>query len=433
MTDHPLLEPIKEALAPLWDLTAPAPKDFYQHPAFAQFKSFCERTFLTADRGFGFSFGLADALRGAGLPCLMPDTAAPSSLDIGARRIIESFETAVVQRRYLCPLDLADALPAMQFGAAAVRNCSSLELDRLFDGARLARHFPGRPLDLPRLAAFQWLIVEEQVPVPERAGQRAMPFLYESWNRDLGAIDPHAGIHPGAVRDALFGLLLAPWEDWHSLETDWRGFLVPWIYVATDDLFVRPRPVPTADTLSWEDAFHQEEDGEVVEYERPVRINLDDDARTVLAGFDHAWWARIEAALATSLFETPVKHFLVRAAFSEGMEQIMAHMTTIEAALGLRADFNQAGRPKGTRMAPGDRMAKRVETLLGDPQAGSDYADLFETRSAFVHGRSIHGLVPSRDRTLARRLARRVTVALFDAAIGPAGQTARADYLNGLA
>lgn len=376
---------------------------------------------------------MADALRGASLPCLIAETAAPSSLDEGARRIVETFEAASVQRRYLCPLDLADALPTMQFGPASVRDCSSAELDRLFDGARLARHHPGQPLDLFRLAAFQWLIVEEQLPVPERAGQRAMPFLYESWNRDFGAIDPHAGTHPGAVTNALFGLLLAPWEDWHSLETDWRGFLIPWMHVATDDLFVRPRPVPSADTLTWQDAAYEEDDGEVIEYERPVRIHLDDDAKTALARFDHAWWARIEAAMATSLFETPVKHFLVRAAFSEGMDQILAHMTTIEAALGLRSDFSQAGRPKGTRMSPRDRLAKRVAARLSDPQAGSDYADLFETRSAFVHGRSIQGTVPSKDRTLARRLARRVTVALIDAANGPAGQMERADYLNGLA
>lgn len=433
MIDHPLLKTTRHALTPLWRLTAPAAKDFYHHPAFADFKSFCERTFPAADRGLGFSFGLADALRGAGLPCLVPDTASPSSLDEGARRIVENFEAATVRRRYLCPLDLSDALPTMHFGPASVRGYSSAELDRLFDGARLGRHYPGQPLDLPRLAAFQWLIVEEQAPVPERAGQRAMPFLYESWTRDFGAIDPHAGSHPGTVTDALFGLLLAPWEDWHSLETDWRGFLIPWIHVATDDLFVRPRPVPTADTLTWEDAAYQKEDGEVIEYERPVRIHLIDGAEAVLAGFDHAWWAGIEAATATSLFETPIKHFLVKAAFSEGMDQIMAHMTTIEAALGLRSDFQQAGRPKGARMSPSDRLAKRVEALLGDPKAGSDYADLFETRSAFVHGRSIQGLVPSKDRILARQLARRVTVALIDAANGPAGQMAHADYLNGLA
>jgi hypothetical protein len=427
------LELTRAALAPLWRLTPPGPKDLYRHPAFVAFKDFCEQTFPAADRGMGFSFGLADALRGAGLPCLMSGPAVPGTLDEAARWIAETLEATSVRRRYLCPLDLADTLPEIRFGPASVRDYSAEELARLFDGARLARHFPTQPLDASRLAEFRWLIVEEQAPVPVRAGQRAMPFLYENWSRDFGAIDPHASNHPGAVTNALFGLLLAPWENWHSLETDWRGFLVPWIHIASDDLFVRPRPVPTADTLSWEDAAHQDYDGEMIEYERPVRVDLDDEAEVVLAGFDDAWWARIETAMTTSLFETPIKHFLVRAAFSEGMDQIMAHMTTIEAALGLRSDFRQRGRPKGTRMSPSDRVAKRVEALLGDPQAGSDYGDLFETRSAFVHGRSIQGLVSSKHRNLARQLARRVTVALIDAANGPASQSARDDYLNGLA
>jgi hypothetical protein len=432
MTDN-LLEQTKEALAPLWRLPSPQSKDLYRHPAFVGFKSFCEQSFPTADRGIGFSFALADALRSAGLPCLMSPPALPSSLDEAARNIVKTFEAISVRQCYLCPLDLADALPEMHFGPASVRNYSSDELSQLFDSHRLARYFPGQPLDARRLAEFWWLIVEEQAPVPARAGQRAMPFLYENWNRDFGATDPHAGTHPGPVTDALFGLLLAPWEEWHSMETDWRGFLVPWIHLATDDLFVRPRPVPSADSLSWEDAAYEDCDGETIEYQRPLRIHLDDDAERVLASFDHAWWAKIEAAQATSLFETPVKHFLVRAAFSEGMDQIMAHMTTIEAALGLRSDFKQGGRPKGKRMAPSGRLAKRVEALLGDHQAGSAYADLFETRSAFVHGRSIQRLVPSKDRTLARGLARRVTVALIDAATGSAGHLAREDYLNSLA
>lgn len=427
------LEFTHEALAPLWRLAPPGPKDFYRHPAFVDFKAFCEQRFPAADRGMGFSFGLADALRGAGLPCLMSGSAVPPSLDEGTRSIVEAFRATAVRRRYLCPLDLADALPELQFGQASVRQCSPAELADLFDGTRLVRYFPNQRFDFARLAEFQWLVVEEQAPAPARAGQRAMPFLYENWSRDFGAIDPHAGSHPVPVIDALFGLLLAPWEDWHSLETDWRAFLVPWIHVATGDLFARPRPVPSADTLTWEDAAHQDYDGEMIEYERPVRIHLADEAESELRAFDGSWWCKIQTAMPSSLFETPVKHFLVRAAFSEGMDQIMAHMTAIEAALGLQSDFRQGGRPKGTRMSPSERLSKRVGVLLADPQAESDYGDLFETRSAFVHGRPIQGLVPSKDRNLARRLARRVTVALIDAANGPAGQTPRADFLNALA
>lgn len=417
----------KEALAPLWRLAPPGPKEFFRHPAFLAFKAFCEETFPAADRGLGFSFGIHDALRAAGLPCLLSKPAVPAGLEEGAREIVESFHVQTVQRRYLCPLDLADTLPAIAFGRASVRRYEVKKLGALFDQVRLARHFPRQPLDLTRLADFQWLVVEEEVPAPPQAGQRAMPFLYESMNRDFGAIDPHAGQHPEPVADALFGLLLAPWEGWHSLETDWRAFLIPWIHLASDDLFARPRPVPSADTLTWEPISHEEWNGEVIEYERPVQVHLSEDAEAHLAGFDNGWWARIEAALATPLFETPVKHFLVRAAFSQGMDQIMAHMTTIEAALGLHEDFQKKG------MSPSARVRKRIEALLGDPQAALDYADLFKTRSTYVHGREIPGQISSERRNLARQLARRVTVALIDAANTLPGQGTRADFLNRLA
>lgn len=411
-------------------MPAPASRDTYSHAAFIAF-NYCERSFPAADRGLGFSFGLGDALRGAGLPCFAPHPAVATTIEDGAAAIVRAFAATVVRRRYLCPLDLADTLPDIRFGNASVRHYSAEELANLFDGTRLARQF-AEPVDYRRLAWFQWLVVEDVVPAPARAGQRALPFLYENWSRDLGAIDPHAGNHPAPVAEALFGLLLAPWEDWHRHEPDWRAFLIPWIHVATDDLFARPRPVPSADTLTWEDAAYQDHDGETIEYERPVRLYIDDSAQTVLSGLNAAWWARVTAATQSTLFETPVVHFLVHAAASQGTDQIMAHMTAIEAALGLRSAFSNAGRPRGTRLSPSDRLARRVAVLLNDRQAGTDYAALFEMRSAFVHGRSISGQVSSSDRNIARRLARRVVVALIDAANSPACQP-RADYLNALA
>jgi hypothetical protein len=419
-----LLEATKQALGPLWQLAPPVPEDFYRHPEFLAFKSFCEQAFPAADGGVGFSFGLSDSLRGAGLPCAMKGDATPSTVDEAARAIVLAFGATTVRKRYLCPLDLADCLPAMEFGKATVCRYTPAELAKLFDGARLARYYPGQPLDIHRLAQFHWLVVEEVAPLTARAGERALPWLYEGLNRDFGAIEPHGGNHPPAVAKALFGLLLAPWEDWISLETDWRGFNVPWIHLATDDLFVRPQPVPSADTLTWVDASAQIGEDEFIEFQRPLGISLDGDAEVLLAGFDHSWWDRIETATATPLFETPVQHFLVRAAFSEGMDQIMAHMITIEAALGLQTDFGKGGAAA--------TIKKRLAALLQDPRARDEYATLATTRNQYVHGRAIQGAVSSKDRDLARRLARRVTVALVDGANGPAGQGPRADFLNSL-
>ncbi len=128
-----------------------------------------------------------------------------------------------------------------------------------------------------------------------------------------------------------------------------------------------------------------------------------------------------------------MKHFLVRAALSDGMDQIIGHMTTIEAALGLQSDFSNKGRPKADKMGATARLTKWVGALLSDPQAGLDYAALFETRSAFVHGRSLPGAISSADRNRARSLARRVVLALIDAATGPARLCDREDFLKTLA
>jgi hypothetical protein len=320
----------------------------------------------------------------------------------------------------------------MSFGKATVRRYSQAELFALFDETTLKRCFPNQPLD-PRLAEFQWLVVEETSPAAPSVGRRSLPQLYESWSRDMGAVDPNAGSHSSPVLRALFELFLAPWEDWHSYEYDWRNFSVPWVHVATDDPFVRPTAVPSAATLNWEDVCYTGDFEEPIEFERPLQLSLYEDAEVYLSGFNNEWWRRVENARTTALFETPVEHFFVRAALSDGIDQIMAHMTAIEAAIGLESDFVNKGRAAADQMAASKRMAKRIGRLLADERAEIDYAALFQIRSRFVHGHAIPGSIPSTDRNMARRLARRVVVALIDAGSGPSGQVARADYLNDLA
>ncbi|WP_225010204.1 hypothetical protein [Novosphingobium percolationis] len=425
------VEAMTKALGPIWSLAPPGPDNLLQNPAFLALKAHCEMAFPAARAGTGFTFALSDALRALGLPCGARASAAQRTMTIedAAARLVDALGMASITRRYLCPLDLADDLPDLTFGNATVRRYSAAELAVLFDEERLSKLYPAHALDSKRLSEFHWLVIEETVAAEQDIGRRALPFFYDL-GRDLGEIDAHAGQYAPAVTDALFALLLAPWEDWHSMvDIDWRGFLVPWMHVETGDLFVRPRTVPSPDLLTWEYAGFTTPDGEEIEYERPVVIHLSSDAADMLQLLDHGRWDQVQRASATDLFSTPVKHFLVRAFFSDGMDQIMAHMTTIEAALGMRADFGGPYPPGVSRMAVKERLAKRIETLLGDPQMAADYKVLFELRSTFVHGRSINTRVPSQDRTKARRVARKVVAALIDMANGPAGKMAREDSL----
>lgn len=440
MTDEAIFPPrdaqdklatMRAVLRPLWSLPPPGPDNLLEDSAFAAFAKYCEAHYPAAKASLGLRFALSDALRTLGLPCSQRAEAEESSVtvDEAAARLVAALEARFITRRFLCPLDLADDLPEMTFGPVTLRKFSKDELADLFDDRTLRRLYRSHRLDA-RLSWVQWLVVEETEAVVPEIGRRALPFFYDM-ARDLGAINVHAGHYAPAVTQALFPLLLEPWEEWTSLVGvggDWRGFLIPWVHLETGDLFVRPRTLPTAEALTFEEAY----DARGEEYERPVTLYLSGQANESLAKLDQARWDKIQAAARSDLFSTPIQHFLVRGYFTDGMDQIMAHMTTIEASLGMLADRGKAP-PGNARLSPGKRLEARIAALLQDPAAATIYEELFELRSRFVHGRAFADKVPSADRNKARSLARRVVAALVEAAAGPAAESSREDYLWSLA
>ena len=319
------------------------------------------------------------------------------------------------RRRHLVPLDLADDLPALQFGGATLERFSAEELRMLVDAPRLRRVFPNLEFDADAFAQFHWLLVKETIPLDRPPEARAVPILFTDMRQDFGRIEPHKGRFAPVVEDALFFLLLAPWEDWSTMpEVDWCGFRVPWVYVADGDLFVRPQTPPPPESLAWETQALNDPWGEVVEVERPVGLRLDDDVKPGLAVWDEARWSEITEARGSPLFETPIAHLFVRAFLRGGVEEVLAHLTMIEAALGVRSDYE-----RGLRQKPGPhgqlggtrRVAARIAALLGDRTFAQQYDHLFGVRSAFLHGRAM-GEISTAERVLARKLARLVVEGL---------------------
>ncbi|WP_294537485.1 hypothetical protein [uncultured Rhodoblastus sp.] len=128
---------------------------------------------------------------------------------IAANAIDEAYKRKTTLRRHLCPLDLADNLPALNFGSTRVAKFSAAELAGLFDASRLARYFPKQTFDQELLAQFHWLVVDEEIELDPRPEARASPFMNMTFNQDIGEIDPHLGRFPPSVEAALFFLLLA--------------------------------------------------------------------------------------------------------------------------------------------------------------------------------------------------------------------------------
>ena len=188
---------------------------------------------------------------------------------------------------------------------------------------------------------------------------------------------------------------------------EWRRFGVPWVYTLNSDVFARRAPPPSPDSLSWEPAGYINNDGIEHEYERPITYPLDDGSEDDIVGLNDMAWSDIRAARETALFDRPVAHFFVRGFRSDGIDEFLAHISTIEAARGIPLDHDP-------RAGATHRVSLRIAGLLGDRVCGEVYSRLFGLRSDFLHGKSMAD-ISGNDRRNARELARKVVCALIGA------------------
>jgi hypothetical protein len=409
-----------QAMGELWRLHPPGPDNILAAPAFIRLREACQDGYPNAGTS-GPGFALATALRALGLPCgLHRETAhLACSVEEATRSLDAALRATHVLRVHLAPLDLAEDIPQLEFGSARIRRFKPDELRALFDETRLRRTFQSLDFDADRFSEFHWLAVEETIVLDKEPEARAVPVLFMDLRQDLGRIEPHKGRFPGAFEEALFFLLLAPWESWSTMpEVDWRGFRLPWVYTADSDIFVRPSFPASPDSLSWEPRIYDDGYGGTVEEERPVELPLREEAKAELRAWNQERWAIVERVKRSVLFETPIAHFLVRAFLANGIDELLAHITTIEAALGLRADYQKIFRvapDRHERMSPTKKMRGRVAGLLGDRRFANQYEHLFDVRSAFLHGRAM-STISTDERVMARSLAREVVEATILAA-----------------
>jgi hypothetical protein len=171
-------------------------------------------------------------------------------------------------------------------------------------------------------------------------------------------------------------------------------------------------------SLHWSSPEFDQDEGERPGTEQPMRRELKPGAE-IRHWLSDPRWQNVMRALKSPLFETPIGHFFVKAFRERGLDEFVAHFTTIEAALGLEE--------RGVTQ----RVQRRVSTLLGAESEGTLFAELYNLRCAFVHGRKMDAIPPDK-LVAARQLARKVVNALVTAALKESCPQSREGYLNGL-
>ncbi|APG18027.1 hypothetical protein A3780_10835 [Kosakonia radicincitans] len=385
------------AVAGVWSL--PAQTDLNMLTESAEFRAliqYCIQHYDTIIAGQFSQFPFVRALRTLGAPCfftpeqqyLVSDPAEAASL------LHHELHKKKTTKIYLCPLDCAANIQLATFSHAEINMFTPPELRQLVNFAQLNRLYPHKTDDIDRLTRFTWLVIREEVNLDRDIPARTYRFLQDGFKDDYGAITPYEYRYPKAVEDAIFALLLAPWESWREeINIEWRAFTIPWVYTVENDIFADQPALPGAEILTWDYQAFSDGHGKVIDREIPLELPLLHDARL------QPWLAEqqldnIPLAMHNGLINEAARHHFVKAFLSHGIDEFLAHMIVIDACMG-------------ERHATSLKLKQRLAGLLGDLSVVEEMNALYHLRSEYVHGREMT-TISHQHKNTARILSRRM-------------------------
>ena len=255
-------------------------------------------------------------------------------------------------------------------------------MDCIFDVELNKLYFPWAVIDTVTLSNYWFVVVKERRPI-RPLGKIAV---------DLGSIgkvdisySPFPVLEKAFQRLALFdwqpdygrGRKLGERPEWHG----WLGFNIPFVIRVSDNLLKAPQHAPIMSVLKTEPYFDPMTNEELSE--QPARyINLNSEETQALARSikeTDRLIRNIESAQEVWPFLVRALRFQVKGFFTTGLEQLLWHITVLEALFG--EDI-----PGVTK-----RLARRTATVTAQPQTArkkvmEQFEELYNFRSRLVHG-----------------------------------------------
>lgn len=319
-------------------------------------------------------------------------------------KIMSHFDRREKVITYLAPMEYVrleiNEIPCDTF---SIKKFTEAELDRLFEISLCEVFYPWAVVDTATLSDYWFIVMTDKQPI-----------------NPLGRIDANLG-KVGKVRAryspfpkierAIHALALASWQpDWTRHDdtkgpADWKGWLgfrVPFLLRYSDHLLDSPSVAPNLSTLDREPYFNPltgEEEGEKPVHWISFSAEESEQFVNTVQNLDHLLVA-IKPAMEAWNFVGRALGFLVKGFYSDGLEQLLWHMTVLEALFG-------EDRPGISK-----RLRRRIGTVLASTEAerreiGSRFAELYEFRSRLVHGDEFEQQVWAGHLREARDLARR--------------------------
>ena len=225
----------------------------------------------------------------------------------------------------------------------------------------------------------------------------------------------------GALKQAFRRLILYPWSDTltrgvqvlTAKKPDPRAAPVPFLFAApfalsvSESLITAPHRAPDLSVLATEPIFDHE--GRECGMQPVVGCWLNEEETADFCSFISDVDCLIKRAKAEDpewRFASTALNFLEKAFLSSGAEQLLWHITTIEALVGENVD---AGLTRLLKTRVGRALGNTMEERR---QIGKNFDELYSLRSDLVHG---NATLPDREFYLshlgqAREMARKLTL-----------------------
>lgn len=332
------------------------------------------------------------------------------SVDAALHNYREALQRRETQISYFAPMEYVYfAERTMDFGAFHIRRFAAGELEAIFQNRINEVFYPWAVIDVKRLKDYWFVYLTEPAPVP-RLGR-----IYVDWS-ELKRVQVEYTRFPRAIEAALQQIVLFDWQaDWwngpsayrheqqeRDLERGWLGFSIPFVLRVRDNLLDSPSHVPDLSRLETE-PFLDPQTGEEIGEVSVTYIHLNKNKTDAFKAFIQCTGSLLASLRAKQngwqFLEVALGNF-IKAFFAEGLEQMLWHITTLEAVLG----------EKGEGVT--ERLAQRIASILGRSEEErkairKQFKELYAFRCDLVHGNPFQKQTYIGHLRDARNLARR--------------------------